>query len=151
MEPTNENAAGASAPQSAPVANLEARIRNGAGWFYWMAAFSVINSVLVYTKAAFSFGLGLAVTVYRDDIARQVGGPTMTKHIAINVAIAAFIATFSYFAGKRHGWAFIVGMILLGLDTVLAGLLDMWLNLAFHIWAMVSLFLGYRTLRAAGR
>ena len=75
----------------------------------------------------------------------------MTKHIAINIAIAAFIAAFGYFAGKRHGWAFIIGMILLGLDTVLTGLLSMWLNLALHIWAMISIFLGYRACRAAGR
>jgi len=153
MEP--ENAPGTPAPQT-PAAragdpNLDGRIKNGASWFYWIAAFSIINSILVYTTLAWQFGLGLAVTVERDNVARQVGGSTMTKHIAINVAIAAFVAAFGYFAGKRHGWAFIVGMLLLGLDTVLTGLLSMWLNLVLHIWAMISIFLGYRACRATGR
>ena len=136
MEP--ENAPGTPAPQTpaAPAGdpNLDGRIKNGASWFYWIAAFSIINSILVYTNLAWQFGLGLAVTVERD-----------------NVAIAAFVAAFGYFAGKRHGWAFIVGMLLLGLDTVLTGLLSMWLNLVLHIWAMISIFLGYRACRATGR
>jgi hypothetical protein len=38
----------------------------------------------------------------------------------------------------------------LGLDTALTGLLSMWLNLALHIWAMISIFRGYRACRAAG-
>ena len=155
MEPANKKASGSPAPlPSAPSAcdpSVEGRIKNGASWFYWIAAFSVINSILVYTKAGFSFGLGLGVTVFRDAMAVQVGGTTMIKHIAIDIALAGLIAAFGYFAGKRQGWAFIVGMILLGLDTVLTGLLGMWLNLALHLWAMISIFLGYRACRAACR
>ena len=154
MEPTDKNASGSSAPPSAPSAgdpHLEGRIKNGASWFYWIAAFSVINSILVYTSLPWTFGLGLGATVERDNAARQMGGSAMISHLGINIAIAGLVAAFGYFAGKRHGWAFLVGMILLGLDTVLTGLLSMWLNLALHLWAMISIFLGYRACRAAGR
>ncbi len=155
MEPTDKNAAGAPALQPVTLAatdpSLHHRIKGGASWFYWIAAFSIINSILVYANASFSFALGLAVTVIRDAAAKEVGGSAMLMHIAINIALAGLIAGFGYFAGKRHGWAFLVGMLLLGLDTILTALLSMWLNLALHAWAMVSIFLGYRACRAACR
>ena len=149
METPDQDAPMAQPSADAYQRDLDHRIKSGASWFYWIGAFSVINSVLVYANAPVQFALGLAVTVMRDDTARQMGGPSMTKHIAIDVLLAAFIAAFGYFAGKRHGWAFIVGMILLGLDTALTGLLSMWLNLALHAWAMISIVLGYRACRAA--
>lgn len=148
MDPTEKNIPGAQPSDSADLRGLNHRIKSGAGWFYWIGAFTAIDTIMVYAQAKFYFGLGLAVVVVRNDTIRQAGASKLISQILINLALAAFIAAFGYFAGKRHGWAFIVGMILLGLDTVLTGLLEMWLNLVLHVWGMISIFLAYRACRA---
>jgi hypothetical protein len=55
---------------------------------------------------------------------------------------------FGFFASKGHGWAFIIGMILLGLDTALTGLLQMWLSLGLHVFALFCIFSGFKASRA---
>jgi hypothetical protein len=39
-------------------------------------------------------------------------------------------------------WAFIVGMVLYGLDALLTVLATYWLGVAFHAWVLFSLFVG---------
>jgi hypothetical protein len=126
---------------------LDPRIRNGASWFYWIAAFSVINSVLVATGSEWGFALGLGVTTIIDHVAAGIGGAGQIVAIVLNAVAAAVVALFGYFAGKRHGWAFITGMIFLGLDTVLTGVLQMWISLAIHVFALFSIFRGYQANR----
>jgi hypothetical protein len=67
--------------------------------------------------------------------------------IVINAIAAGLLALFGVFAGKGHAWAFLIGMVVIALDTVLVGLLQIWISLAIHIWALVSIFNGFRASR----
>lgn len=136
------------APVSAQSPELQRRVRSGASWFYWIAAFSVINSIIMATGSGWGFALGLGVTSFIDALASGVAGAGKAVAIALNIGAAAFVAMFGFFAGKGHAWAFIIGMILLALDTAVTGLLQMWISLAIHAFALFCIFAGFKASRA---
>jgi GYF domain 2 len=132
-------------PVSASDPELEARIRSGASWFYWVAALSVINSILLMTNVGFGFAVGLGLTTITD-----VAFASMpVAALAISVVCSGVIAVFGWFSIKRHAWAFIVGLLVLLLDTGLCVLIKSWISVAFHAWAVVSIFMAFRASRAA--
>jgi hypothetical protein len=52
------------------------------------------------------------------------------------------------YAKKAQAWAFIVAMIFYGVDTFLLVLVEFWSAAVFHIFGMVGIFYGYKSLRA---
>lgn len=129
-------------------AELEKRVKSGAGWFYWIAGFSIVNSILVATGSQWGFALGLGITSLTDALATGFGGAAQAVGIALNLVACGILVFFGFFAGKGHAWAFIIGMVLLGLDTVLTGLLQQWLSLALHVFALFCIFAGFKASRA---
>jgi hypothetical protein len=129
--------------------DLDRRVKSGASWFYWIAAFSIINSILMATGSGWGFALGLGITGIIDAVAAGAGGgAAKVVAVTLNLLAAGLLALFGVFAAKRHAWAFVVGMILLALDTVLTGLLQMWLSLAIHLFALFCIFSGFKASRA---
>jgi hypothetical protein len=127
---------------------LAQRMKSGAGWFYWIAGFSIVNSILIHTGQEWGFALGLGISAILDGMASAFGGAAKIIAIALNVLAAGIVILFGFFASKGHGWAFIIGMILLGLDTVLTGLREMWLSLGLHVFALFCIFSGFKASRA---
>jgi hypothetical protein len=128
--------------------DLEKRMKSGAGWFYWIAGFSIINSILILTGQEWGFALGLGVTSIIDAIAAGVEtGAARIVAIVMDLLAAGLVVLFGFFASKGHGWAFIIGMVLLALDTALTGLLQMWMSLALHVFALFCIFSGYKASR----
>jgi hypothetical protein len=127
---------------------LERRVKSGASWFYWIAGFSIVNSILVATGSQWGFALGLGITTVTDALAAGLGGAAQAVGVALNFIACGILVFFGFFAGKGRAWAFIIGMILLGLDTVLTGLLQMWLSLALHVFALFCIFAGFKASRA---
>src|SRR4051812_17626178 len=82
---------------------LEARVKRGADWFYWIAGLSVINSIAQVTGANFHFLGGLGLTEVADaiiDATIKQGEPASLRVVSIVfdlVAIAGF-ALAGYFA-----------------------------------------------------
>jgi len=147
-------AAGAAAPMHVPLPAAAAdpellrRVKSGAGWFYWIAAFSIINSVLIATGSSWGFAINLGVTAVINALVSEAGSAAKTVAFALNAFAAGILVLFGFFAGKGHAWAFIIGMIVLGLDTALTGLVQMWLSLAIHLFALFCIFAGFRASRA---
>lgn len=137
----------ASVAQDAAVSpelfDLEKRVKSGGSWFYWVAALSLVNSFMALSGSGGGFVIGLSITQIVDAMLADAGS-MKGLGLVIGVAAAGVFALFGYFACKRHAWAFIVGMLLYGLDTILTVLAEQWLGLAFHAWVLVSLFLGAR-------
>ncbi len=147
--PASSSAAAPTAPQFTPAAandpSLDARIRSGASWFYWVAALSVINSILLMTNVGFGFAVGLGLTTITDVAFAAMPVVALT----ISILSSGVIAVFGWFSIKRHAWAFIVGLLVLLLDTGLCVLIKSWISVAFHVWAIVSIFMAFRASRAA--
>lgn len=136
--------AAAGAPVSVDLLELDKRVRSGGSWYYWVAALSLVNSVVAFTGGGGGFVIGLSVTQVLDDVLAKAGGNAKVIGLVLGVLASGAFATFGVFACKRHSWAFIVGMVLYAFDTLLTVLAQYWLGLAFHAWVLVSLFLGLR-------
>src|SRR5512141_2538098 len=103
----------------AALAELARRMKSGASNFYWIAALSVINSLILEFGGNSYFVVGLATTLLVDgffvEMARQLpdaGIFVKLIGIAISVFISLIFVFFGFFANKGKRWAFIVGMVL---------------------------------------
>ena len=119
-----------------------ARLRSGASWFYWIAGLSLINSVVALTGSNWRFIFGLGLTQVIDALGREFSGGALAVMLALDVIVTGMFVLFGVFAHKRHLWAFIVGGVLLLLDSLLILLFKDWIGLAFHAWVLFSLFVG---------
>src|ERR1051325_5187828 len=130
------------------AARLQRKIKSGAGWFHWIAALSLINSVIAAAGAGWTFIVGLGVTQFLDAFAHGIeSGAATVVALGLDVLVAGVFVFFGIFAGKRHTWAFLIGMILYGLDGLLFLLVSDWLSVGFHGFALYCIFKGFQSLR----
>lgn len=107
------------------------QIRVGASWFFVIAAFSAVNTLIAISHSGAFFLVGLGINIF-------------TQNLVFNLIAAGFFALFGVFARKGHSWAFIVGMILYTLDALIFLKVQLWLPLAFHAYALFRLFMGLK-------
>ncbi|HYE84643.1 MAG TPA: hypothetical protein VEG39_21080 [Clostridia bacterium] len=128
----------------------ENRVKDGAGWFYWIAGLSVINTLITFFGGNWNFVIGLGITQVLDAIAYEfsleAGNIFNLIAVAMDIFIAGIFAYFGLQAGKRKRWAFILGMVLYALDGLLFLLVSDWMSIGFHILALYSIFKGYRAI-----
>jgi hypothetical protein len=120
------------------------QVKSGASWFFTVAALSMINSIASACGSDWRFLFGLGITQIFDAIGRQVGGSGRFVTLGLDVLVAALFVAFGIFGGKRHLWAFIVGMVLLLLDGVLMLVSQDWIGAGFHAFVLFWLFAGTR-------
>jgi len=157
----NESSETATSPRPHDTAvdiETEERLHSGANWYYWLAALSIINSVMAFSGSEWGFMFGLGITQIIDGISTGIVegmGETSTLvkivGLVISVGIAGVFALFGFFANKFHMWAFIIGILLYFIDALLLLLFSDFLGLAFHAWVLFSLFLGAKACRDLNR
>jgi hypothetical protein len=134
---------------------LGKRISGGASWFFWIGALSLINSIAAVMGSDWRFFIGLGITQLTDLWLVNIGTGGKIIALVIDVIIAGTLVLFGVLGAKRHGWAMIVGAILLAMDSALVGILALagggylWICLAFHVWAVFMIFRGFLAIRAA--
>ena len=141
----------AAAAQSADPA-VERQMKSGASWFYWIAGLSLVNSIAAFSGSDWRFFLGLGITQIFDAIGTEISSGGKLVALLLDLMAAGIFILFGVFAHKRHSWAFIVGMVLFGLDGLIFLLATEWLGFGFHVFALYCLFRGFsacRQLRAA--
>jgi len=126
---------------------LESQRRNGAQWFYWVAALSLINCVVALTGAQWRFILGLGVTQVVQELSHRSGPSADVTAGLVSLAVIGLFAFFGYQATKGRGWAFIAGMVLYALDGVIFLLIQHWVGVGFHAFALVMIGRGYAASR----
>ena len=139
--------------QEATVAEFTQRMKRGANNFYWIAALSVINSILSMTGSSTYFVIGLAVTLIVDGVTAGLSqsfadASVIVKIIGLvlSILIAGIFALFGFFAGKGKRWAFLVGMVLYALDGLIMLAFADWIGVLFHGFFLWGLFGGWRAL-----
>lgn len=139
--------------REAAAAELTRRMKNGANNFYWIAALSVINSILSVTGSSTYFVIGLAVTLIMDGLTTSFSqsvpeASTVIRIVGLilSIMVSAIFALFGYFASRGKRWAFLVGMILYGLDGLIMLAFADWIGVLFHAFFLWGLFNGFRTL-----
>jgi len=134
---------------------LEGQLRNGASWFYWIAGLSVINTAIVIFGGAWSFIIGLGITQLIDAVAytvaenAQEGSAFIVKGmgVVLDLAVAGLFVLFGWLAIQQKAWAFVVGMVLYALDGMLFLLVQDFLSLGFHAFALFCIFTGYQAMK----
>src|ERR1051325_166486 len=137
-----------SEPGDASRRQDEDRARSGARWFYWIAALSLITSVIALAGGRWGFFSSLGVTQLLDAVANGLaarwGGSVKVVAFVFDLLAAGLFALIGYFAERFHTWVFVAGMSLYLLDALVFVLVGHWLGLAFHAYVLYSIFTGYK-------
>ena len=140
-------------PLMQQLAELFERGKNGAGWFYWVAALSLINSVMMLSGSDFGFALGLSVTMIADvvalDVAKQPDVGVMPYAVAIvfDLVVLSMVVLCGWLSQKRILIVFALGMALYVLDGLLCLLFMQFVGVAIHAFAVFSMWNGFMAYR----
>lgn len=140
-----------------PKYGLEQSVRSGANWFYWIAGLSAVNSVVARTSGDMAFSIGLGATQIIDAVATvivleapEAEGAVTAVSIVMDLVIIGLCVFVGYQAGKHMKSAFVIGMILYGLDSLIPLAVGDYLSFGFHLFALFCISAGYRALRELG-
>ena len=130
---------------------LQDKIKSGARWLYWIAALSIINTILWHTGMEATFVVGLGMTQIADGVVYGVFGGNAPVFVTIlsiivSAAISGGFALFGYLASRHSKAAFIAGLVFYSLDTLLFLLIGEWFGLAFHVVAFLGILGGLTAL-----
>ncbi len=138
----------------AQLAQLHARGTSGAGWFYWIAVLSLVNSAMLLGGGNRHFVVGLGVTLVADSIATAVAdeepkAATVAKGIAIafDLFVAAIVCLFGWLSRRPILPIFAIGMILYLLDGLIYVLVGDWLSVGFHAFVLLGMWNGFTAYR----
>lgn len=141
-------------PPNVEMVKIAKSFENGYKWFYWIAGLSLINSAAHLAKGDFSFVIGLGITQIVDGIALEIVKQNSQASMIVNIVafglaavFAGLFALFGFLAGRRHGWAFIVGLVLYVFDGLIFLLVQDWLSVGFHAFAFFCIMTGYINLK----
>lgn len=126
-------------------------VLSGANWFFWIAALTFVNSLILLSGVDWAFFLGLAITQIFDvgaNVVAQAEGSEGFSFVhlivfAIDLSAISFFCVLGYFARKGAGWAFILGMVLYGIDALICLLLLSFVGIAIHAFALYCIYRGY--------
>lgn len=138
----------------AAMATLKATGDNGANWFFWIAALSLVNTAITHSGGDRHFIVGLAVTAIVDAIAAEIGNQqpdlaTISMGIAIgfSIIVDAVAVVFGWLSKKRILWIFGLGMFIYLLDGLLYLSVGDYLSAGFHGYALFSMIQGFNAYR----
>jgi MFS family permease len=139
--------------QADALAELRKNLCSSAGWFYWIAGLSILNTILILAGVEVSFVVGLGVTIVVDAIGmalvEQEGLDARVQWVTtiLSVAFSLLFVFFGY-AGTRQWMAlYVVGMVLYGLDAVLCLVLGSYMQFGFHLLALFFLYKAFPVLK----
>lgn len=143
-EQTAENASGA--------LELEQKLSSGANWFYWIAGLSAVNSIINFFELQWNFAVGLGITQFFDGLGmylRSEGSSTavLAAILVMSLVVAGLFFVIGVFANRRIITAFVIGIILYGLDSVLMLLVGDILGIIIHAIALFFIIRGFLAAR----
>ncbi len=130
------------------AAMLRQRIDSSANWFYWIAGLSAVNMFISAVGSNWSFVIGIGATQFLSAVIRAAAAEANPPVIGIgilwllNLGLAGFFAACGWFARRPSTVAFVAGMVLFGLDTIIFLLIADWIGVIFHAIALYSLWPG---------
>ena len=136
------------------IGALMARGKNGAHWFYWVAALSLVTSIIIVGGGDRHFVIGLGITLVSSTIAagiaQQAPEAALTLQIiavTFSLFVSAIVALFGWMSAKRYTAVMAIGMGLYFLDGTLYLLIQDWMSIAFHGFALYCMWTGMSAFR----
>jgi hypothetical protein len=118
------------------------RIRNGAGWLYAIAGFSVVNFIAWVASLHFRMLIGLGITYLSTIVFWDAGAVGTAIAIVAIVAGAAGFLLLAIFARRGSRVAYLIAIIVYALDTLLLVWLSDWTGAAFHGLGLIFIVQG---------
>lgn len=116
------------------------QLKASANWFDWIAALSVVNSLISLVGGGIRFVVGLGITTIVDGFAQQGGKNGPVVGLIITMMAAGMFWGLGRASKEGRKWALILGMALYALDGALILLWHDWLSIAFHAYALFRLY-----------
>jgi hypothetical protein len=129
----------------AAIVQADPSIKNGAGWFWWIAALSVINTALIHSGSETSLAIGLGFTLMADAIFKD----HLVIALVIDALALALVVGLGFLAHKGYVSAFVVGIILYGCDALIYVALGGWMGVGIHCVALFYMIRAAVELRKA--
>ncbi len=140
------------------VAQLLAQGRGGANWFFWIAGLSLVNTAIMHSGGDTQFIVGLGTTLIVDVLAREVAiqQPDMKlvltlTAIGFSIFCSLIAVLFGWLSRRRISVLFGIGMFIYLLDGLLFLLIQDWLSVAFHGYALFCMWGGLSAYRELNR
>jgi hypothetical protein len=142
--------------QQPSESELASQINSGANWFFWIAGLSLVNSAIIFFDGDLSFAIGLGITQIFDGIAKVAveqgtAGWIKVAALVLDLVVIGIFIGFGFLGRARHVWAFILGIALFALDSIIFLLAFDILGIAIHAVALFFIVRGMlsaRTLNA---
>ncbi len=141
-------------PLESQIAVLMQQGRRGAGWFYSVAGFSLINSLIMLVGGGTFFVIGLGVTLIVDVGAVEAAKQNPEQAIvlkgvafAFDLFVAGVVCGFGWLAVKRWQPLFFLGMVLYLLDGLLFLMFGQIMAVAFHAYGLYCMWSGFQAYR----
>lgn len=126
----------------ADMMNLERQFKSGANWFYWLAGLSVLSTILLYMGSSIIPALTLGIAELLTYLA--LDEPSWIVVLApMYLLSVSVIGIIGFFSNKGVRWLYLIGIILIGLDTLLVLLAVDIMGILFHAIALYFLIQGY--------
>lgn len=128
------------------------RAKDGINWFYWVAALSIINTIIFVTGSTPNFFLGLGVTQLVNDYTVLVANGTQIAPLmrwvagAIDLLLAGIFIFFGYRGQRSYRSWIVAGIMLYTLDGLIFLAFSVWLGVIVHAFAIYNLVRGLRAM-----
>ena len=107
-----------------------------------------MDKLAVASAAAIGAGALIALQApINATLGGSIGTVLRVLGLGLDVVVVGVFVLFGWLAGKKRGWAFVVGMVLYGLDGLLFLLLQDWLSAGFHAFALFGIWGGFASMR----
>ena len=128
-------------------ADLAAKYRSGANWFYWIAGLTIVTSIMSYTGANFRFLISLGTTQVIDGLANvmseELGGAPKIIALVLDLILTGAFVMFGVLANKKFLWAYILGMAVFVIDGLVSLLVQDWVGVIAHVVVLVFMVPGF--------
>ena len=136
-------------PETVHYLQLKQKYRSGVHWFYWIAALTLVTSLMSLAGGGWRFFLSLGVTQFIDAVAVELsaslGNATKVIAIVLDIFAVAVFAAVGFLASKKHLWAYIVGLVLFLFDGIASLVFGDWLGVVVHVVVLFIMFRAFKS------
>lgn len=121
--------------------------KSGANWFYWIAALSLVTSLITLGGGDWRFLISLGTTQvidgFAEGLSEGLGGATKVIGLVLDIFITALFVMFGVLAGKKYLAAYMIGMVVFLLDGLVSLAFEDWIGVVAHVVVLFFMARGY--------
>lgn len=116
-----DNKAQLAQAQIASKAKLHRQVIVSSNWMFAIAGLTLLNLILGLLHINLIFNIGLAISQLVEEFAADLSNSGLILTFTVDGILIGAFAVLAFHAQQRKSWAFIGGLVIYGLDTLLLG------------------------------